>query len=92
LKLRYTRRAATELDQILEAIGRDSPKGAASVRKRLFDVIQMLVAQPEAGRKIGHHLRRLVAFPYPYLVFYRIDGDWVTIHGVRHAARRSISE
>jgi plasmid stabilization system protein ParE len=91
LRLRYTRRAAAELDEVLELIARQSPKGGASVQKRLFEVFRMLVLQPEAGQRAGQKLRRFVVFPYPYVVFYRIEGDWITIHGVRHAARRPIT-
>jgi plasmid stabilization system protein ParE len=30
----------------------------------------------------------LVATPYPYLIFYKIDGDDIVITRIRHAARR----
>ncbi len=33
-------------------------------------------------------LRRLVAVPYPYLVFYKVIDDEVVITGLRHGARR----
>lgn len=31
-------------------------------------------------------MRRIVAMPYPYLVFYRVVDDEVVVIGVRHAA------
>jgi plasmid stabilization system protein ParE len=32
-------------------------------------------------------IRRLVATPYPYVVFYEIADDEIIVHAVRHAAR-----
>jgi plasmid stabilization system protein ParE len=34
------------------------------------------------------NLRRVVANPYPYVIFYRPDATEIVIHGVRHTARR----
>ncbi|HMN72933.1 MAG TPA: type II toxin-antitoxin system RelE/ParE family toxin [Rhodoblastus sp.] len=92
MKLRYTRRAATELDQVLADIDRASPLGAAKVKRRLFEVMLLLIDRPEAGQATSRGLRRFVAFPYPYVVFYRVETDWITIHAVRHAARRPLSD
>jgi toxin ParE1/3/4 len=36
-------------------------------------------------------MRRMMASPYPYLIFYRASGDEVVIHGVHHSARRPSS-
>jgi len=36
-------------------------------------------------------LRRIVVYPYPYLIFYQILDDEIVIHGVRHAARKPSS-
>jgi len=30
----------------------------------------------------------MVAYPYPYLIFYRATETEIIIHGVRHSARR----
>jgi toxin ParE1/3/4 len=62
VKLRYTLRAAEELDRVLSYIDERSPR-----------------------------LRRVVAHPYPYLIFYTASDDEVVVHGVRHAARRPSS-
>jgi len=32
-------------------------------------------------------IRRMVATPYPYLIFYEATGSEVIIHAVQHAAR-----
>jgi plasmid stabilization system protein ParE len=46
---------------------------------------------PEAGRVTKKvNFRRIVASPYPYVIFYRADATEIVIHGVRHAARRPL--
>jgi toxin ParE1/3/4 len=92
VKLRYTPRAAAELDEILEHIGSQSPQGAANVKRRVHRLTAMLLRHPEAGQKTNRPgLRRLVVHPYPYLIFYQAADDEIIIHGVRHGARRPSS-
>jgi plasmid stabilization system protein ParE len=87
VKLRYTRRAAAELDDILNSIDQRSPQGAKHVKAHLRAVIELLLQCPKAGRVTQKGLRRVVAYPYPYLVFYRATESEIVIHGVRHSAR-----
>lgn len=92
MKLRYTIRAAAELDEVLTSIDERSPQGAQHVKERLHAVINLLLQYPEAGRLTSKgRLRRVVAYPYPYLIFYRATDAEVVIHGVRHTARRPSS-
>ena len=92
MKLRYTPRAAVELDEILTYIGERSPMGAAKVKQRVQTVANLLLRHPEAGQKTSRaSLRRIVAHPYPYLIFYQTTPVEIIIHGVRHAARRPSS-
>ena len=92
MKLRYTKRAASELDAVLGHIDEQSPQGAAKVKRRMQAVIDVLLRYPEAGRMTSRAgLRRLVVHPYPYVVFYRVSSDAIIIHGVRHSARRPSS-
>lgn len=87
--VRYTQRAALELDQLLKKIGTKSPQGTNNVMARIKAAIALLPEQPFAGRLTSKNgLRRIVAYPYPYLVFYRVVGDEILIVGVRHGARR----
>jgi toxin ParE1/3/4 len=92
VKLRYTLRAAAELDKALEYIEARSPQGADRVRARIQTVINLLLRHPYAGQPTSkRRLRRIVASPYPYVIFYRATKDEIVIHGVRHGARRSVS-
>ncbi len=88
MKLRYTLRAAAELDRLLVSIAQQSPQGARRAQRRIQAIIGLLLQHPNAGRLTSEgRLRRLAATPYPYLIFYRATDDEVVIHGVRHSAR-----
>ena len=92
MKLRYTLRAAVELDEVLTYIGERSPQGARRVQTRIHVVINLLLRHPHAGQLTSKgRLRRMVVSPYPYLIFYQATEDEIVIHGVRHSARRPSS-
>ena len=74
---------------ILDYIEARSPQGADNVSRRLQAVIHLLADHPAAGRVTDKgNFRRIVASPFPYVIFYRSDAAGIVIHGVRHAARR----
>jgi toxin ParE1/3/4 len=88
LKVRYTRRAAADLAAVLTYIDERSPQGGAKVKARLKAIIDLLAEHPRIGRLTGQRgIRRVVANPYPYLVFYRATATEIVIYGIRHAAR-----
>jgi plasmid stabilization system protein ParE len=62
------------------------------VKERLRAVIDLLLQYPESGRLTSkRRLRRVIAYPYFYLIFYRAADAEVIIHGVRHSARNPSS-
>lgn len=90
MRVRFTRRAAAQLDAILSYIDARSPQGAKRVKMRLHAVLNMLAEQPGIGALTTKHgIRRVVAIPYPYLIFYRATETEIIIHGIRHMARRN---
>ena len=92
MKVRYTLRAAEELDQVLSSIDERSPGGARHVKARIQEMIDLIAVHPSAGQTTSkRRLRRVVVHPYPYLIFYSASDEGVIIHGVRHAARRPSS-
>ncbi len=92
MKLRYTLRGAAELDKVLAYIEARSPQGARRVQTRIQAIINLLLQYPHAGQLTSKgRLRRLVASPYPYLIFYHATENEIVIHGVRHSARRPSS-
>jgi toxin ParE1/3/4 len=89
VKLRYTLRAAAELNEVLAYIEERSPRGARHVQARIQTIINLLLQHPHAGQLTSNgRLRRMVVSPYPYLIFYEVTQDEIVIHGVRHGARR----
>jgi toxin ParE1/3/4 len=77
------------MTDILDYIEARSPQGAERVKRRLKAAVDLLADFPESGRATNRgDLRRLVANPYPYVIFYRTDVAGIVIHGVRHTARR----
>ncbi len=92
MRLRYTREAAKELDQVLSYIEGRSLGGARHVEARIQAAINLIVSYPRSGQLTSTPgLRRVVVHPYPYLIFYAARDEEVVIHGVRHAARRPLS-
>jgi toxin ParE1/3/4 len=87
VKVRYTRRALRQMTEVLEYIEARSPSGAENVKASL---IYSLTIQTAARTINKGNLRRFMVIPYPYVIFYRADATGIVIHGVRHAARRSL--
>jgi toxin ParE1/3/4 len=91
VKVRYTRRALRQMTEVLDYIEARSPGGADNVKRRLQGIIDLLADHPNSGRTTNKgNLRRFVVIPYHYVIFYRADATGIVIHGVRHAARRSL--
>ena len=89
MKVRYTKRALAQIDQILTYIEAHSPQGAGHVRGRIVALIALLETYPHAGRTTTRaYVRRLPVNPYPYLIDYRVTETEIVIMRFRHAARR----
>jgi plasmid stabilization system protein ParE len=92
VRLRYTPLAAAQLDEVLAYIEARSPQGARRVQARIQVIIDLLLQHPHAGQLTSKgRLRRVIASPYPYLIFYEATEGEIVIHGVRHSARRPSS-
>lgn len=90
MRLRWTRRAERDLEDIAAYIGQDSPAAAARVVLELLDQAETLLpANPAIGRP-GRvtGTRELVIGEMPYVIPYRVcDGD-IEILRVLHTSRR----
>lgn len=93
MKLRYTPRGAVDLEDILSYLAERSPQGGRNVRARIHAVANLLLQHPNAGQLTSKSgLRRIVTAPYPFVIYYRAGAETITIHAVRHGARRPTSE
>ena len=90
MRVRWTRRAERDLDEIAKYIGQDSPAAAVRVVLELIDQVESaLPANPAIGRP-GRVLgtRDLVIGGLPYIVPYRVRETDVEILRVLHTSRR----
>ena len=70
MRLRVTKRAATQIERALDYIEVDSPQGANHVRERIQTLFRLLAQNPYAGQATDlPGVRRLTLSPYPYLIF-----------------------
>src|SRR5258708_19716586 len=82
----------SDFGEVLDYIEKESPQSARKVHARIQRLINLTLDHPQVGARTGSkRLRRLVASPYPYLIFYEVGDDEIVIHGVRHSARRPSS-
>ena len=90
MRLRWTKRAERDLDEIASYIGQDSPAAAARVILELIDRVEAsLTKRPaigRAGRVLG--TRELVMGELPYVVPYRVREQDIEILRGLHASRR----
>jgi plasmid stabilization system protein ParE len=93
-KVRLTDAAYEQIDNIVAHIARDSSAAAQHWRINLFreiDALQYFPLKhglaPEAERA-GTDLRQ--TFFGMYRILYRVRGEVVTVHGVRHGRRRAL--
>jgi plasmid stabilization system protein ParE len=88
VKVRVTLPALADLDDIFDHFDARSPQGARRFQSRVKSLIGILPRHPFAGsRTDDSEIRRLVATPYPYCLFYETGDDEIIIHAFRHAAR-----
>src|SRR5438034_9878981 len=91
MKVRFTPRARTDLEDIVRYIALENPAAASQVRRAIFDAIDLIAAFPYAGIKNARapELRSRLVSRYPYRVHYRLDDGELWVVHVRHTARRS---
>lgn len=92
MKVRYTRTALRELEEISTYLGDRNPAAAAAVIARIERVVRWIADFPQMGYLIEDGIRLLPVGRYPFLIFYTADDHQVTIRNIRHAARRRPGE
>jgi toxin ParE1/3/4 len=89
VRIRLTRPAVSDLEQIEAFIRQDDPAAAAGMVPRVLEAMEVLTSFPAAGRA-GRvpGTREMVVAGTPYIVPYRVRGDDVEVLRVLHASRR----
>jgi len=90
VKIRYTRKALAQLEQIYLDIEEHNPSAAKRVKGGIEKAIRRLARLPYSCRPTEHPgIRVLSVVRYPYLVFYSVDevAQEVQILRIRHSAQ-----
>jgi plasmid stabilization system protein ParE len=90
MRLRFTRRAASDLREIADYIKAGNPQAAKRTRAAIIRSLQVLVLFPRVGRQQSKkEVRKLIARRYPYITYYLIDGaaEEIAILTVQHPSR-----
>ncbi|HEX8554695.1 MAG TPA: type II toxin-antitoxin system RelE/ParE family toxin [Sphingomonas sp.] len=78
-----------QIDTIIAYVRQDDPAAANRLALRLIAVGDSLSDFPHRGRPAAGNTRELASVA-PYVLRYRVQGDFVTIRGIRHGARRRL--
>jgi toxin ParE1/3/4 len=80
--------ARARLREIRAYVARDEPDAAAKLATRIVSLVEALREHPYLGRAGSEPgVRELVVGGTPYLIFYRVQGDRVTISTIWHGAQ-----
>ena len=86
MKIRWTARAAVDLEYIVNYIRKDNPAAALRMARTIYRGIAGLRDFPRSGRTgLAEDTRELVFSPY--IVVYEILNDQVRVLRIRHAAQ-----
>ena len=89
MRVRYTRTALVELEEILAFIAKDNVAAASSVAERIEHSIAQLAEFPYLAQMADEEGVRLTVRRLPYIVYYTVDRSEVVILHIRHGARKS---
>jgi plasmid stabilization system protein ParE len=89
MRVRWLRKALSNLDEEAAYIAADDPKAAQLVVQRVWDAVAMLAGQPGMGRpgRVAG-TRELVVSKTRYVLPYRVRGETIEILRVFHTSRR----
>ena len=89
MRVRYTPRAFADREAIFRYLDERDPRAAQKVKAFIKKRIGDLTYSPRRARIVKElGLHALWLGRYPYIVYYRVNGDEVLIIHIRHGARR----
>lgn len=89
MELRWTEKAANDLEQITDYLFEKTPEHAPELVRSIYAAPAALLTFPRrgrAGKKVG--TRELVLTPLPYILVYRITSNVIHIVRILHGAQR----
>jgi toxin ParE1/3/4 len=89
MRVRYTRRARSDLQAIIKYIFERSPAGARNVKRAMDRTLELIGQYPESGHRVDEQGTRVLPVGrYPYLIYWGVEAGEAWIVHIRHAARR----
>ena len=90
MRLVLSRLALAELDDILGYLSERSPLGAKHVEARIRRAFDHIARYPAAAERVDERpaVRRLPLARYPYVIYYELGTETVTILRILHGARQ----
>jgi toxin ParE1/3/4 len=89
MKVRFTRPARDDLDEIFNHIAKDNPAAASRVVTHLIDRALALDQSPHQGREVDEPNARAIIVPrFRYFIFYTVEGGEIHITHIRHTSRQ----
>jgi toxin ParE1/3/4 len=84
----WSPRSLARLREIRDYVAKDKPDAAARLATRIVSLVEALKEHPYLGRAGSEPgVRELVVGGTPYLIFYRVRGNRVTITTIWHGAQ-----
>lgn len=89
MRVRFTRPARSDLQQIYAHLSRDNPAEASRVVAQLIERARKLGDTPKEGRATDEPNAQVIVVPrLRYFIFYTFESDEVHITHIRHTSRR----
>jgi len=88
VELVWSPRSLARLREIRDYVAKDKPDAAARLATRIVSLVEALKENPYLGR-VGSEpgVRELIVGGTPYLIFYRVRSNRVTITTIWHGAQ-----
>ena len=91
MRVRFSRRAQRDIEEIYRYLVDKSPLGAQNVLRSIREAAEFIGRNPHAAPKTDDpEIRMRVVRRHRYKVFFRIGSDTVEIIHVRHPSRRPL--
>lgn len=87
MRVRFSRSADADLDNIFLHIAKDRPRAAADLVERILDATAGLADFPLTGRRSGAVGQRELTIVRPYVIVYVVRADVVEILRIYHGAQ-----
>jgi toxin ParE1/3/4 len=88
-RIRWTEKSFQYLEAAVLHVATDSPQAAEALARKIHSSVQALALHPQIGRPGRcRGTRELVISGTPYIVPYRVHGEYVEILRVLHGAKK----